>query len=378
MYDRLHTFPTKQSFFLFGPRATGKTTLLKKSFPNAIYLDLLDTNLYSNLLAYPARLQDYIPENFEDWIILDEVQKIPELLNEVHRLIEEKKYRFILTGSSSRKLRKYGTNLLGGRALTLRLYPLTAQELKGDFKLKNALKFGTLPMVFSVEDKEAYLKSYVWTYLKEEIQQEALTRNLSGFSKFIEAASFSQGAVMNMTQVAREIGLERKTVQNYFQILEDLMIAYCVPVFNKKAKRRLITHNKFYFFDAGLFQTIRPKGPLDFTVEIAGPALETLFLQELVALNDYLKLGYTIFYWRTSHQLEVDFVLYGPKGLVAIEVKTGKNLSPKDFHGMKAFSKDYPNAKQLIFYGGSHKLYKGSVNLIPVEEGIKNLKEYIT
>ncbi|MBM3243594.1 MAG: ATP-binding protein, partial [Candidatus Omnitrophica bacterium] len=233
MYSRLINPPKGKSFFLFGPRGTGKTTWVKAAFPKAVYVDLLESELFNNLLANPQRLENLIPEGFKDWVIIDEVQRVPELLNEVHRLIEKYKYKFILTGSNARKIKRKGQNLLAGRALTRYMHPLTVSELGKDFNLRLSLAYGQLPSVYTEKDPKAYLESYVKAYLEEEIQQEGLTRNLAGFARFLEAASFSQGAILNISSVARECSVERKVVESYFSILEDLLMAYRVPVFTK-------------------------------------------------------------------------------------------------------------------------------------------------
>ncbi|MBI5298683.1 MAG: ATP-binding protein [Deltaproteobacteria bacterium] len=371
MYSRLFNIPNNKSFFLFGPRGTGKTTLVKTGFPSGIYLDLLEAGLFNTLLANPARLENLIPKAFSDWIILDEIQRVPELLNEVHRLIEKYKYKFILTGSSARKLKKSGPNLLAGRALTCSFYPLTAKELGENFNLEHSLKFGSLPSVYVESDPKGYLESYVKTYLQEEIQQEGLTRNLGAFSRFLEAASFSQGSVLNISSVARECEIERKVVESYFTILEDLLIAYRIPIFSKKSKRRMIVHPKFYFFDVGIFRTLRPMGPLDTPEEAQGAALETLLLQELVALNDYLKLGYKIYYWRTAEGAEVDFVLYGEKGIKAFEIKRTGKIHNSMLKGLKAFASDYPSAKCYFIYGGNRKMWIDDIEIIPINEFLK-------
>jgi predicted AAA+ superfamily ATPase len=229
------------------------------------------------------------------------------------------------------------------------------------------LQFGGLPSVWQEHYPDRYLESYVSTYLREEIQQEGLTRNLSAFSRFLEAASFSQAGILNVSEVARECAVHRKVVENYFSILEDLMIAYRLPVFSKRAKRRLMQHQKFYFFDVGVYRTIRPKGPLDIPGEIEGAAFETFVFQELRALNDYFRLGYDIFYWQTSSKLEIDFVLYGARGLRAFEVKRTSKIRPKHLNGMKAFLKDYPLAKAYIIYGGTRILHEGNIHILPIE-----------
>ncbi len=377
MYSRIIQFPAQKSFFLFGPRATGKTTWLRQLFPEAVYIDLLKSDVYTMLLAAPERLARMIPPDCREPVIIDEVQRVPELLNEVHRLIEQKKnqknLRFILTGSSARKLRAKGVNLLAGRALTRFMHPLTVQELGNDFSLETSLMFGHLPAIYSEPDPADYLASYIQTYLREEVQQEGLTRNLQVFARFLEAASFSQGSVLNMSEVARDCGASRKLVEQYFSILDDLLLAYRLPVFSKRAKRRIVSHPKFYFFDVGVYRTIRPRGPLDRPEEIDGMALETLVFQELLAVNDLHRLGYELFYWRTSNGQEVDFVLYGESGIIAIEVKRAAKIRNKELRGLKAFGRDYPMASLYMFYGGETTMYIDNITLIPVQEALQQL-----
>ena len=367
----------KSSFFLFGPRGTGKTHWIKILYPNALYFDLLNSQTYRKLLNNPSLLRDLIPDDFSDWVILDEVQKIPELLNEVHSLIESKGYKFGMTGSSARKLRAKGVNLLAGRAVVRKMHPLIAEELGKDFSLSHALKYGLLPETFSHHDPEDYLSSYVSTYLKEEVIQEGIVRHLDSFSRALEAASFSQGSILNVTATARDAGLSRKVMEGYFTIMEDLLLADKLPVFSKRAKRKLISHSKFYFFDVGVFRTLRPVGPFDKPEEAEGAALETLFYQHLRALNDYLHLGYKLYFWRTQTQLEVDFVLYGKLGLRAFEIKRSKNIAPADLKALKIFGADYPEAKLYILYGGTHRLYFDKIEAIPFEEALQNLSDLI-
>jgi uncharacterized protein len=378
MYSRLIHPPEGKSFFLFGPRGTGKTTWVKMAFPKAVYADLLEAGLFNNLLANPQRLENLIPESFKGWIIIDEVQRVPELLNEVHRLIEKYKYKFILTGSNARKIKRKGQNLLAGRALTYYMHPLTVSELGKDFSLGHSLKYGQLPSVYMEKDPKAYLESYVKTYLEEEIQQEGLTRNLAGFARFLEAASFSQGSILNISSVARECSVERKVVESYFSILEDLLMAYRVPVFAKKAKRRMISHPKFYFFDVGVYRTLRPAGPLDMPEEIEGISLETLLFQELNAANTDYGLGYKIYYWRTAGNTEVDFVLYGDKGMRAFEIKRTARVSGAMLKGLKSFLQDYPMSKAYFIYGGSRQMRDGKISILPIEDALKRLPELLS
>lgn len=362
--------------FLFGPRGTGKTTWVKEQFPAAVYLDLLESDQYTKLLARPSRIEQYIPQNFHDAVIIDEVQRVPELLNEVHRLIESRSIRFVLTGSSARKLRKGGHNLLAGRALTNTMYPLTALEMGKDFHPEQAVVRGMLPMA-QFDDSARYLKSYIKTYLDQEILQEGLTRNLAAFSRFLEMASFSQGQVLNITSIARDASIERKVVEGYFDILRDLLIGYTIPPFTKRAKRRLVSHPKFYFFDPGVYRAIRPMGPFDTPQEIGGISLETLICQQFMAVNDLMQFGYTIYYFRTATGVEVDFVLYGARGIRAIEAKQGATFRPEMISGLKRFGADYPEAKLFLLYGGSQHLYVEDVTVLPVSDALFSLKELL-
>lgn len=358
--------PPQQSFFLLGPRGTGKSTWTRAHFPDAVFVDLLDSALFQRLCAEPGRLQNLIPRAYEDWVVLDEVQRVPELLNEVHRLIETQGLRFVLTGSSARKLRRGGVNLLAGRARTLAMHPFVPEELGEAFDLPKASRFGLLPMATQAKEPAGYLTSYVQTYLQEEVLQEGLTRDLGAFSRFLEAASFSQGTALNVSSVARECGVGRKTAEGYFQILEDLLLMHRLPVFSRRARRRLVQHSKFYFFDAGVFRTLRPEGPLDSAEELGGIALESLVLQTLIACNATLCDPYHLAYWRTHAGREVDFVLYGKHGLWAIEVKASPKVRSGDLKGLQAFATDYPVTRQLLLYGGEREERDGDIDIVPV------------
>lgn len=380
MYNRILKLPLdqKNSIFLFGPRGTGKTSWLKSHLPESLYFDLLDFSIYNSLSADPSRLENMIPIDYKDWIILDEVQRVPELLNEVHRLIENKGFRFILTGSSARGLRKKGVNLLAGRALTYYMHPLTIQEIGQDFNLAHALDFGLLPMAVTHTDPKKYLESYVQTYLREEVLQEGLTRNIGAFSRFLEVASFSQGSILNFSEIARELSLNRLMVADYFNILEDLLLSHRIDVYSKRAKRKLVAHQKFFFFDVGVYKVLRPTGPIDTREESDGAGLETLFLQSLRAINDYFDLGYKIYFWRTSTGTEVDFVIYGPRGLHAFEIKRSQNLTNKAFKGLKSFQIDYPETKLHLLYLGKNKEYHENVTAIPFEQALRDLPKLIS
>jgi predicted AAA+ superfamily ATPase len=375
MYQRLINIDPQslESYLILGPRGTGKTTWIKSHFKGAIYIDLLNEATYFELKANPHALETYFPKNSEIWIIIDEIQRVPELLNEVHRAIEHSKRRFILTGSSARKLKQTGVNLLAGRALQRNMFPLTAMEQQDHFDLQQALLTGQLPKVKTITDPKDFLQTYVNTYLREEVLQEGLVRNMRAFHRFLEVASFSHAQQINHSSIAREVGVDQKTVVGYFDILEDLLLASRLPVFDKRAKRRLSQHPKFYYFDAGVFQTLRPKGPLDISSEIGGAALEGLILQEMKAINAYLRRDYQFYFWRTSNQMEVDFIAYGEHGLIAIEIKATAQVHQHDYSGLKAFRTDYPMAECYLIYLGEQEKQIDGITLLPARQALLTL-----
>jgi predicted AAA+ superfamily ATPase len=367
MYSRLLRPPAKQSYFLFGPRGTGKSSWVQKAYPQSTYIDLLHDETYRRLLARPEALGEFLPPA-PSIVVIDEVQKVPSLLDEIHRLIEKRRIQFVLTGSSARKLKKQGVNLLAGRALTYSPFPLTSLELGRDFNLRRALRYGMLPMAVTSENPKRFLDSYVRTYLKEEIEQEGLTRQIGSFARFLEVASFSQASLLSVAGIAADSQVHRKVVEDYFSILRDLLLSYELPVFTRRAKRELMTKRKFYFFDVGLYRALRPKGPLDSESEANGPAFETLCLQELLALNHYMDLGYEFFHWRTRRHQEIDLVLYGENGFHAFEFKSGARVREADFETLALFHQDYPQAKLHLIHGGSDRRYYRSVRITPAAE----------
>ncbi len=365
----------KQSFFLFGPRGTGKSTFVKDAFPDAIYVDLLLPDVFRNYIARPERLQEIVSANEDKKIIvLDEVQKVPQLLEVVHSLIEEKKGRqFVLTGSSARKLKRTGINLLAGRALIKRMHPFIAAELSDKFDLEKALRNGLIPVVLGSSDPLSSLQAYIDLYIREEVQMEGLTRNIGNFSRFLEAISFSHGSVLNISNVSRESQVERKVVEGYINILEDLLLAFRIPVFTKRAKRAVVQHPKFYFFDSGIYNAIRPSGPLDRPEEKGGAALEGLVAQHLRAWINYKHPDCMLFFWRTSSGSEVDFVVYGKTVFWAIEVKNTANVRPEDIRALKTFGADYTEAKRIFLYRGKEKLLRDGIIIEPCAEFLKKL-----
>lgn len=365
---RFFTSP-KQSFFLFGSRGTGKSTYLKHQYEDALWVDLLKPDIFREYAARPERLNEFVHGNPDKkFIIVDEVQRIPELLSVVHSLIEEKtKKVFILTCSSARKLKRTGIDLLAGRVLLRTLHPFLLSELTKPPSLDKALQLGLLPIVVFADNPEDVLKAYVSLYVREEVQMEGIVRNIGNFSRFLEGISFSHSSLLNVSNVARESGVERKVVESYIQILEDILLAFRLPVFSKKSKRALVTHSKFYFCDAGVFQSLRPKGPLDRPEEISGAGLEGLVAQHLRAWNSYKNDIYKIFFWRSRGGLEVDFVLYGKDGIFAIEVKNTSRIRPEDLRSLIEFQKDYQSSKTILLYRGKEKLLIKGIVCIPCE-----------
>jgi uncharacterized protein len=368
--------PPADHFFLLGPRGTGKTWLTQRLFPQALRVDLLEPETLRSLSARPERLRELIgarPEVLQ--VVIDEVQKLPELLEVVHLLIEDKQgVQFIFTGSSARKLRRGGVNLLGGRAAQKSLHPFMAAELGLQFKLDEALSLGMLPVVRGGKVPEEILRAYNGLYLREEVQMEGLVRNIGNFSRFLEAISFSQAAVLNLANVARECHVNRRTVEGYLEILEDLLLAFRVPVFTRRAQRELAAHPKFFFFDAGVFRANRPSGPLDAPSEIDGATLESLVAQHLLAWCDYSCGNHQLHYWQTRSKVEVDFVIYGESGLYALEVKNSAQVRPADLRGLKNFGEDFPESRRWLLYRGKERLLRDGILCVPCEEFLLQLK----
>lgn len=367
-----------RSFFLFGPRGTGKTTWLKESYPEAVVVNLLVPAVRRSFEARPERLAEIVSGHpAADTFVIDEVQRVPALLDIVHKLLDENPgVKFVLTGSSARKLkRSENADLLGGRAVQRFCHPFLACEMGGDFSLARALRQGMIPLVVRQPEEDAsdILQTYIDLYVQEEVTTEGIIRNLGAFARFLEAASFSHGSVLSASEVARECGVKRSTVDGYFAILNDMLLTARLPVFSKRAKRALISHEKFYFFDAGVFRAIRPAGPLDRPSEIDGAALEGLVFQHLKAWNDYSGNPDFLGYWRTKAGVEVDFVLYGERDFAAIEVKNADVLHPADFSGLKAFRQDYPEARPVLLYRGDTQFLRDGILVVPVENFLRAL-----
>ena len=362
-------------FFLFGPRGTGKSTWLDQVFPGAARLDLLAPDEQRRFAARPERLREVaaaLPAGAD--FLIDEVQRVPALLPVVHQIMESPSGspRFVLTASSARRLRRAGVDLLAGRAVVRQMHPFLAAELGDPFDLESALSYGLLPLIRDAREPEDALAAYVALYVEQEVKAEGLVRNLDGFQRFLEAISFSHAGVLNLSEVARECAVGRKTVEGYLEILEDLLLAFRVPVFRRRARRRASAHPKFYFADTGVFRSLRPSGPLDRPEEIRGAALEGLVAQHLRGWLAYSgtpgAAGPRLYFSRSRAGSEVDFVLYGPGVFWALEVKHTGRVRPADLRSLRRFREDYPEAECRFAYLGAERLEIGGIRCLPVGE----------
>ncbi|KPA17244.1 ATPase AAA [Candidatus Magnetomorum sp. HK-1] len=354
MYQRIQKLALSkdETCFFWGPRQTGKSTLLKSLFPKARNYDLLLSSQYERLIRHPGIIrEECLAENLNGEtqqypVIIDEIQKIPGLLDEVHWLIENKGIRFILCGSSARKLIRSQANLLGGRAIRYELFPLTWLEIS-DFSLENALNSGLLPRHFKSQNSRRLIQSYIGDYLKEEILAESLSRNIPAFNRFLEVAALSNGEILNYSNIASECGVSSPTVKDYFQILEDTLIGYHLPAYIKRAKRRLIRSPKFYFFDLSPVIYLTRRGKVNIGSDLFGKAFEHFIWMELKAHASYSELFYPITYWRTTSGHEIDFVLGDHE--IAIEVKSTNMVHPKHhLKGMRHFKEEYLTKRAII------------------------------
>ena len=336
--------PPDRSAFLWGPRKTGKTTLLKQQFPDSCWIDLLDYDLFLTLSRRPTRLREIIEAQVHKTVVIDEVQKIPHLMDEIHWLIENRGYRFILSGSSARKLKRGKVNLLGGRAWRFELYPLVSKEL-GSFDLDRALSSGFLPSHYLSPDSSMDLKAYGNDYLKEEIQAEALTRNLPAFSRFLKSAALTNGMLLNYSNAARESGVSVKTIREYYQILEDTLIGRQLAPWRKSNKRRLIETSKFFFFDVGIVSSLLNYRSVTPGTGEYGRAFEHFILQECWAYRHYSRKDFPISFWRTASGSEVDLIL--GEADVVIEIKAGTNAGGRT-KGLHLFHEEFKCKHSLI------------------------------
>jgi predicted AAA+ superfamily ATPase len=324
----------KKSYFLFGPRQTGKTFLIRHSLISARVYDLLDSSIYLALSQDPGRIGQELTAQ-DRIVVIDEIQRLPHLLNEVHRLIETQGVHFLLTGSSARKLRRGGVNLLGGRARTKYLRPLTYKELGDRFDLHRAIERGLLPSIYFSNDARADLETYAGLYLQQEIVAEGATRNIPAFSRFLRAAAFCNGTIVNFTNVANDAQVARTTVYEYFEILKDTLVLHELPAWRKTKKRKPLASSKYYFFDVGVVSSLQGRAFRPGTPEFGG-AFETYLMHELTSYSDYVS-GETLSYWRSTTGFEVDFIIGDH---TAVEVKAKENISQQDLKSLRALAEE--------------------------------------
>ena len=362
---------TESSLFLFGARQTGKSTILRKEFPKSVFIDLLDSELRMRFKRRPSLLYEMLKDKESNTIVvIDEIPEVPELLNEVHRLISEKDIIFVLCGSSVRKLKRKGYNTLGGRAYPCHFYPLTSNEIT-DFDLDRALTYGLLPTHYLAKNPKRLLAAYVDVYLKEEIQEEALARNLTGFHRFLEIAALTNGEIVNYANIASECGVSAQTIKSYFGILEDTLVGYMIPAYTKVMKRRLVQAPRFYFFDVGLTNHLLHRDALVRGTPEYGHAFEHFIIMELIAYIGYNHKEEQLSYWRTHTGFEVDVVIGNAK--LAIEIKSADEIAKRHMKGLKSLGDDYPDCRKIIVSLDRINRKEDDIELIYVHDFLKML-----
>jgi len=373
MYIRLLKLEetAEDSLFLWGARQAGKSTLLKTLFPNARRYDLLKSEEFERLFRNPEllreELQDADPHRL---VIIDEVQKIPRLLDEVHWLMSNRSIRFVLCGSSARKLMRCGANLLGGRALRTVMYPLVSAEIP-DFDLHKAIHNGMLPRHYMTQNPQRRIQAYIGDYLNEEIRAEALSRNLLSFTRFMEISAQCSGEMIVYKNIAQDCGVSANTVKEYFQILEQTMIGYLISGFTTTTKRRAISAPKFYYFDVGIVNYLLKRNAMAQGTEAFGHAFEHLLMQEIIAYLGYNYLDEKPTYWRTSGGYEVDCII--GNGRVAIEFKSCNEVKSRHTKGLKAFQEEYPQARLIVVSMDKYKRVVNDVEIFPATEFLSEL-----
>ena len=356
----------EESVFLFGARQTGKTTLLLHLFPDNRFYDLLETDTYERLRRNPSLLRQELADLKEgEIVIIDEIQLIPELLNEVHWLITRQGIHFILSGSSARKLKRKGHNTLGGRALPVYLFPFVSAEIP-DLDIDRAVSYGMIPPHYLAENPSRHLTAYIQVYLKEEIKEEALVRNLTSFQRFLEVAALTDGEIINNNNIAQDCGVSATTVSSYFDILEDTLIGYRIPAFRKAMKRRLVQSPRFYYFDVGVANHLRHRKDLVRGTDEYGHAFEHLVVQEIYAWLHYSHSEEEMSYWRTYTGTEVDVVI--GEARVAIEIKSAEEVQSRHLKGLKAFAEEYPKSRRIIVSLDRFSRKMGDVECIYVKD----------
>ena len=364
-------FSGSKGLFLFGPRQTGKTYWLRKKFPKNIYYDLLMSDLFFKFVRHPYRLrEELLAQKITKPVIIDEIQKIPQLLDEIHYLMERYNMRFILTGSSARKLRRGGANLLGGRALSQQLFPLVTPEIPS-YDLLRVTRFGSLPAIYPSKKAKLLLLSYLQTYLKEEIQAEGLARRLQPFSFFLDLAGKTNTELINYSNIASDLGVSSKTVKEYYLILEDTFMGFLLPPYKKTSKRKPVSMNKFYFFDIGVVSALTNQWEVSVGTTEFGRRFEHFILNEIKAYLKYTGDSRKLCFWRSKNQQEVDFVV-GDN--LAIEVKATKEFRKKDLKGLKALNEERPfKHKIVVCLEESPRLTDQNILILPYKIFLKKL-----
>jgi len=382
MFYRVLNLPQTHSFFLFGARGSGKTSLLKSRFGDqALYIDLLNLDAEARYQSDPESLyRELARRDFQfPTVIIDEIQKVPKLLDVVHRRIEESKVQFILTGSSARKLKRGAANLLAGRAFVFHLYPLTVAEIGASFNLGEALQYGTLPRVVTFDEtleKRRFLKSYGLTYLKEEVWGEQLIRKMEPFRKFLPIAAQTHGQVINYSKIARDVGVDDVTVQNYFSILEDTLVGFSLPAYSGSARKQLRSAPKFYLFDNGVKRAL--EGVVDFPIKHGsfeyGNLFEQLVIVEIIRALAYAEIEIQFSYLATQGGAEVDFVLSrGNKVIALVEIKSASKVDSSDLRHIVSFKDSFKGAEYFCLYGGDITLEDRGIQICPWREGIQKI-----
>ncbi len=378
MFTRALRLPKepRESFFLWGPRQTGKTSLLRSTYPEAVYYDLLDTDLFLRFTERPALLrEELLAVRGARLVLIDEIQKVPLLLDEVHGLIESRRLVFGLCGSSARKVRRGHANLLGGRAVRHELFGLTSGEIGEKFDLLRALNQGYLPRHYSSENAPDLLRAYVNDYLKEEIAAEGLTRNLPAFSAFLNFASLSDAAILNFSTIARECGVSSPTAKEYFQILVDTLLARFLPAYVRRPKRRVIQSPKLYFADVGVVGALARRGRVEPRSELFGKAFENWVFHELSAHREYSGLHYGLSYWRLASGVEVDFVVDDAR--IALEAKGSGRITSDDLGGLREFAQDHPRVRRRIVVSLEERARRteDGIDILPYRDFARSLWE---
>ncbi len=376
MYSRTLNLDFKKSLFLFGPRQTGKSTLLKSRFPNAYYIDLLLNQEVIDYQTRPGLLAERLTNHDQTQpVIIDEIQRVPELLNDIHHLIESTNLRFILTGSSARKLKRGAANMLGGRAYRFNLYPLTFGELNDDFDLLRALNYGLLPAVYLSTHPQMDLKAYASTYLREEVFEESLVRKLRIFSDFLNQAGHISGQLINFHSIASDLGVSSPTIKEYFSILEDTLIAHLIPPFKTAGKRKSVSKYKFYFFDIGVANHLAKRGEIQFGSPDFGLCFEHYILQELIAHLSYHHDDRTLSFWRSTQGDEVDFMIGSD---IAIEVKGKSHVKDKDLKGLRRLNEVVSiNKRYVVSLEQHHRVTEDGIEILSWKDFISRLSEYM-